>query len=83
MIIAAGLAVAPATANGYREHGKPAKVAGGSMTVTPARDWNKLSIKPRQEGGNLDARRRAAERRDLDRRHRTRRTAGARGQQEA
>ena len=32
-----------ATANGYREKAQPATISGSAMTVTPARDWNKLS----------------------------------------
>ena len=33
-------------ANAYREKEKISKIANSSMTVTPPRDWNRLSIKP-------------------------------------
>lgn len=34
-----------AYANAYRERGKLAQIAGSVMTVTPARDWNRLDIR--------------------------------------
>lgn len=40
----AGIA-APAQANAYREKGKPVAVADAALTVTPPRDWNRLSIR--------------------------------------
>lgn len=51
----AGL-LSPAHANAYREKGKPVIVADSSMSVTPPRDWNKLSIEPgkRAEVWTLD-----------------------------
>lgn len=33
-------------ANAYREAGKAVEVANSGMTVTPPRDWNRLSVKP-------------------------------------
>ncbi|WP_085810717.1 hypothetical protein [Sphingomonas sp. TZW2008] len=33
-----------ADANGYRQKAQPATISGSVMTVTPARDWNKLSV---------------------------------------
>jgi len=35
-----------ANANDFREKGKPVAVVKATMTVTPPRDWNQLSIKP-------------------------------------
>jgi hypothetical protein len=46
MVCAAMLVVAPVLANGFRENGKPVKVANSAMIVTPSRDWNQLSIRP-------------------------------------
>lgn len=33
-----------ATANSFRQKAQPAAISGSPLTVTPARDWNKLSI---------------------------------------
>lgn len=44
--VASLLFAMPATANAYREKGKPVLVAGSALKVVPARDWNQLSIKP-------------------------------------
>lgn len=45
--LATAVLLAPsANANAYREKGKPATVANSPMTVTPARDWNRLSVRP-------------------------------------
>ncbi len=46
MLSAAFLIAAPVAANGYREKGKPAIIAGSTLKVTPPRDWNLLSIRP-------------------------------------
>ncbi len=35
---------AGAIANSYRPKAQPAKIADSALTVTPARDWNKLSV---------------------------------------
>lgn len=35
-----------AHANAYREKGKAVQVANSELTVTPARDWNRLDIRP-------------------------------------
>src|SRR3546814_1782903 len=40
------LTVSMAQANGYREKNMVVKVAKSAMKVTPARDWNSLSIRP-------------------------------------
>lgn len=41
------LTAAPsALANAYREKGKAVQIADSPLTVTPSRDWNKLSGKP-------------------------------------
>lgn len=50
------VAAASATANDYRPKGIAAPVAGATMSVTPARDWNKLGAKPgkRAETWTLD-----------------------------
>lgn len=40
------LLAAPLAANGYREKGKVATIAGSTLCVTPPRDWNLLSIRP-------------------------------------
>ena len=55
-ICAALVTSGSAQANDYREKGKTAAVAGSTMSVTPARDWNKLSAKPgkRAETWTLD-----------------------------
>lgn len=49
MIAAIGVAMlattGPATANAYREKGKAAVIAD-AITVTPPRDWNRLSMSP-------------------------------------
>ena len=47
-LVLATLAVAgPADAgNAYREKGKPAVISSSALTVTPKRDWNKLSSSP-------------------------------------
>lgn len=37
---------APLHANDYREKGKPVEIAKSVVSVTPPRDWNRLSIKP-------------------------------------
>ena len=42
----AAMTAGAAHANGYREKGKAAEVADSAMTVTPPRDWNRLSAKP-------------------------------------
>lgn len=33
-------------ANAYRERGKDAQIADAALTVTPPRDWNRLSVRP-------------------------------------
>ncbi|MDJ0275367.1 hypothetical protein QLH51_00915 [Sphingomonas sp. 2R-10] len=43
---AAALLAMPVAANGYREKGKVATIAGSTLSVTPPRDWNLLSIRP-------------------------------------
>lgn len=43
---AAALSAIPAQANAYREKGKAAQIADSTLTVTPPRDWNRLSLKP-------------------------------------
>src|SRR3546814_13848215 len=50
------LTVSMAQANGYREKNMVVKVAKSAMKVTPARDWNSLSIRPgtTAESGTLD-----------------------------
>ena len=35
-----------ASANGYREQGKTVTVAKSDLQITPAQDWNQLSIRP-------------------------------------
>ena len=46
-LAASVMLLAPAAnANGYREKGKAAAVADSAITVTPPRDWNRLSAKP-------------------------------------
>lgn len=45
-IVLALLFVNPVHANAYREKGKVVDVARSKMRVTPARDWNRLDIKP-------------------------------------
>ena len=42
----AAMTAGAAHANAYREKGKVAEVADSAMTVTPPRDWNRLSAKP-------------------------------------
>lgn len=42
----AGLVATPVSANSYREKGKSVAVGNSTMTVTPVRDWNRLSIRP-------------------------------------
>lgn len=39
-------AAAPAYGNAYREQGKLVEVGDAGLTVTPPRDWNRLSAKP-------------------------------------
>ena len=42
----AALSASAAGANDYRKRGKAVAVAGSSMRVVPARDWNKLGQRP-------------------------------------
>ena len=44
--IIAALSVSVAWANGYRAKNATVQVAKSGMKVTPARDWNSLSIRP-------------------------------------
>jgi hypothetical protein len=44
IIIATLTVAAPAFANAYREKGKAATISDTTLTVTPVRDWNKLSL---------------------------------------
>jgi hypothetical protein len=44
-LIGTALTLPTASANDYREKDKVAELIGG-VTVTPSRDWNRLSIKP-------------------------------------
>ncbi|WP_010184577.1 hypothetical protein [Sphingomonas sp. PAMC 26605] len=45
-LLAALNALSPVCANGYREKGKAVSIVNASLTVTPPRDWNRLSAKP-------------------------------------
>lgn len=40
------LAPTGVAANAYREKGKPATIAATPLTVTPPRDWNRLTLSP-------------------------------------
>lgn len=44
-VCAAALSTSIVQANAYRQSGKAVKVADSGMTVTPARDWNRLDAK--------------------------------------
>jgi hypothetical protein len=42
----AALGAGAAQANDYREKGKSVEVSGSGLTITPPRDWNRLSERP-------------------------------------
>jgi hypothetical protein len=46
VILAATTVAGSASANTFREKGKAATISNTTLTVTPARDWNKLSFSP-------------------------------------
>ncbi len=50
LLALAALANSPSLAHGYRESGKSVAVAGDTITVTPASDWNQLSGKAGKPG---------------------------------
>ena len=46
LLVVAAVPPSAAWANDFRESGKAVAVANGAITVTPPRDWNKLSARP-------------------------------------
>lgn len=46
VVAVAALGSGASYGNSYRERGKVFEIADSSMTVSPPRDWNRLSIKP-------------------------------------